>query len=42
MEDFGIKNIEEGAEEEGYVDPLQGSLQTPDVNPALMSQVMPS
>mgnify|MGYP000414490838 CR=1 FL=1 len=42
MEDFGIKNIEEGAEGEGYVDPLQGSLQTPDVNPALMSQVMPS
>jgi hypothetical protein len=43
MEDFGIKNIEENEEgTEGYVDPLQGSLQTPDVNPALMAQVLPS
>ena len=43
MEDFGIKNIEENeGETEGYVDPLQGSLQTPDVNPALMAQVLPS
>jgi hypothetical protein len=42
MEDFGIKDIEEGVEGEEYVDPLQGNLQTPGVNPALMSQVMPS
>ena len=43
MEDFGIKNIEENeGGTEGYVDPLQGSLQTPDVNPALMAQVLPS
>jgi len=42
MEDFGIKNIEEGAEEKQSIDPLQSNLQTPGVNPALMSQVLPS
>jgi hypothetical protein len=43
MSDFGIKDIEEeGVKGEEYKDPLQGNLQTPGVNPALMSQVMPS
>ena len=42
MSDFGIKDIEEGAEEKQPIDPLQSNLQTPDVNPALMSQVLPS
>ena len=42
MSDFGIKDIEEGAEEKQPIDPLQSNLQTPGVNPALMSQVLPS
>jgi len=43
MSDFGIKDIEEeGVGGEEYKDPLQSNLQTPDVNPALMSQVLPS
>jgi hypothetical protein len=42
LSDFGIKDIEEGVEGEEYKDPLQSNLQTPDVNPALMSQVLPS
>jgi hypothetical protein len=45
MSDFGIKDIEEGeGQEQGgqLDDPLRSNLQTPDVNPALMSQVLPS
>ena len=43
MSDFGIKDIEEGEGQETVIDPFkQSQLQTPDVNPALMSQVMPS
>ena len=45
MSDFGIKDIEEGeGQEEGsqLIDPLRSALPTPDVNPALMSQVLPS
>ena len=45
MSDFGIKDIEEGeGQEEGSQldDPLKSALPTPDVNPALMSQVLPS
>ena len=45
MSDFGIKDIEEGEGQEqptGF-DPFKESqLQTPDVNPALMAQVLPS
>ena len=42
MSDFGIKDIEEGGEET-YVDPLQSQApKTPGVNPALMTQVLPS
>ena len=42
MSDFGIKDIEEGEGQETVIDPFkQSQLQTPDVNPALMSQVLP-
>ena len=44
MSDFGIKDIEEGEDQEKVIDPFkqQSALPTPDVNPALMSQVLPS
>ena len=46
MSDFGIKDIEEGEsqEEQKGFDPFKQSAlpQTPGVNPALMSQVLPS
>ena len=42
LSDFGIKDPEE-VEQTDTFDPLsQSALPTPDVNPALMSQVMPS
>ena len=42
LSDFGIKDIEEGPQED-FIDPLQSALpETPGVNPALMAQVMPS
>ena len=45
MSDFGIKNIEEGEGQEqptGFDPFKQSQLQTPDINPALMAQVLPS
>ena len=44
MSDFGIKDIEEGEDQEKVIDPFkqQSALPTPDVNPALMSRVLPS
>ena len=42
MSDFGIKDPEEVEQPKGFDPFKQSQLQTPDVNPALMSQVMPS
>ena len=41
MRDFGIQEI---GEEKGrdYVDPLRSNIESPGVNPALMTQVLPS
>jgi len=42
LSDFGIKDPEEVEEPTGFDPFKQSQLQTPDVNPALMSQVLPS
>ena len=42
MSDFGIKDPEEVEQPKGFDPFKQSQLQTPDVNPALMSQVLPS
>jgi hypothetical protein len=42
LSDFGIKDPEEVEQPTGFDPFKQSQLQTPDVNPALMSQVMPS